>query len=91
MVEHQEASFEIDVEADDADVSWFQNGQEIKPDGKRVVIVADGKKRKLVIKDTLLSDAGEITCKTNTDEAGCKLDVARKSMNTILNTLSQNY
>ena len=60
-------------------MSWYQNGKKLNPDDKRVIVVSEGKKRKLIIKDTLLSDAGEITAKTNSDEAGCKLKVARKS------------
>ena len=47
-------------------------------DSKRVQIVKDGKKRKLVFKDTLLSDAGDITVKTIMDESNAKLSVARK-------------
>ena len=34
--------------------------------------------RKLVIKDTLLADAGEITAKTNVDSTSGKLRVARE-------------
>ena len=36
VVEHQEVSFELEVEAEDAEVAWYQNGQKIKPDDKRV-------------------------------------------------------
>lgn len=79
VVEHQEAAFEIDVEVEDADVTWYQNGKRINPDDKRVNVVVDGLKRKLVIKDTLLSDAGEIQARTNKDESSAKLRVARES------------
>jgi hypothetical protein len=78
VVEHQEASFETTVEAEDAEVSWFLNGKRVNPDDKRVQVVVDGLKRKLVIKDTLLADAGEVVAKTNKDEASCKLRVARE-------------
>ena len=56
----------------------LQNGKEIKADDKRVIFVSDKKKRRLVIKDTLLSDAGEITARTNTDDASARLDVKRE-------------
>jgi hypothetical protein len=46
----------------------------------RVEIVVDGKKRKLVIKDTHLEDAGEITCKTNRDASSCKFQVKCKQL-----------
>jgi hypothetical protein len=42
--------------------------------------VVDGKKRKLVIKDTHLEDAGEITCKTNRDASSCKFQVKCKKL-----------
>ena len=39
-------------------------------------IVSKGKKRKLVISDTLRADGGEISVHTNTDKSKCKLKVA---------------
>ena len=42
----------------------------------RVKIVSDGKKRKLIISDTLRADGGEISVKTNTDKSKCNLRVA---------------
>lgn len=80
MVEHQEAAFEINCEADDCEVSWYQNGKKITPDDKRVQIISDGLKRKLIFKDTLLLDAGEITVKSIMDKASCNLKVARKQL-----------
>ena len=44
----------------------------------QVIVVSDGRKRRLVIKDTLLSDAGEISARTNQDQADAKLRVARE-------------
>lgn len=54
------------------------NGKKINPDDKRFSVVSDGKKRKLVVKDTLLTDAGDVTVRTNKDESSAKLKVARK-------------
>ena len=78
VVEHDRCEFEIDVEADDAEVSWYRDGKKISPEDGRVEIVVEGKKRKLIFKDTHLEDAGEITCKTNRDSSSCTLKVARK-------------
>merc|ERR1719361_3181605 len=64
------------VEHDDAEVSWYRDGKKINPEDGRVEIVVEGKKRKLVFKDTHLEDAGEITCKTNRDSSSCVLKVA---------------
>ena len=38
--------------------------------------MSDGKKRKLIISDTLRADGGEISVKTNTDKSKCNLRVA---------------
>ena len=79
VVEHQEAVFEVNVEAEDAEVDWYINGKRINPDDKRVQVICDGLKRKLVIKDAHLSDSGEVQARTNVDETSAKLQVARKS------------
>ena len=81
--------FEIDVEADDADVSWYRDGKKINPEDGRVEIIVEGKKRKLIFKDTHLEDAGEITCKTNRDSSSCTLKVARKRFFLLISTESQ--
>ena len=44
----------------------YRDGKKITVEEGRVEIVVEGKKRKLIFKDTHLEDAGEITCKTNT-------------------------
>jgi len=80
VVEHDRCEFEIDCEADDAEVSWYRDGKKITPEDGRVEIVVEGKKRKLIFKDTHLEDAGEITCKTNKDSSSCMLRVAHANM-----------
>merc|ERR1711981_1353311 len=74
-VEDDKVEFKIDVEEDDAEVKWFKDGVEIIPDGKRVVVVKEGKKRKLLINGAKLEDTGTITCKTNADETSAPLNV----------------
>jgi len=76
VVEHDRCEFEIGVEADDADVSWYRDGKKINLEDGRVEIVSDGKTRKLIFKDTHLEDAGEISVKTNKDSSSCQLKVA---------------
>jgi hypothetical protein len=41
----------------------------------RIQIVAEGKKRKLIIKNCKLEDGGMITAKTNSDEVSAPLEV----------------
>ena len=53
--------------------------------------MVEGKKRKLVIKDTHLEDAGEITCATNRDSSSCSFQVKCKIYLKGLFTLFQNY
>ncbi|KRF85408.1 twitchin isoform X27 [Drosophila virilis] len=61
-------------EIDDAqgDVQWFRNGEEIKPD-KRMQVVKDGRKRKLIIKDCKVTDAGQFKCTTNADQTDAEI------------------
>lgn len=61
-------------ELDDArgEVKWYKGDEEIKPD-KRVQAVKDGRKRKLVIKDAKVTDAGHYRCTTNADETKAEI------------------
>ncbi|CAK1595483.1 unnamed protein product, partial [Parnassius mnemosyne] len=63
-------------ELDDAtgDVKWFKNDQPFKGD-KRISIVKEGRKRKIVIKDAKVTDAGNFKCVSNADETSCELIV----------------
>ncbi|MFN9939970.1 MAG: hypothetical protein ACK56I_10910, partial [bacterium] len=67
VIETDTAEFEITPEAEDAEVTWFQGTKKIVPDGNRIVVIAEGKTRKLIINNTQIKDSGEITCKTNKD------------------------
>ena len=49
------------------DVKWFKDDVEIQGD-KRIEIVKDGRKRKIVIKDAKVSDSGKFSCVTNADK-----------------------
>ncbi|CAG9796113.1 unnamed protein product [Diatraea saccharalis] len=63
-------------ELDDAggDVKWFKNDEPVKAD-KRISIVKEGRKRKIVIKDAKVTDAGNYKCVSNADETKCELIV----------------
>merc|ERR1719239_1251980 len=77
VVEGETAVFEIGVEEDDAPAKWYKDGVEIVPDGKRIQIVTEGKKRKLIIKDCKIDDTANITVKVPGDESSAPLKVAR--------------
>lgn len=61
-------------ELDDAtgEVKWFKNDEEVVPD-KRVQVVKDGRKRKLVIKDAKVTDAGQYSCVSNADKTEAEI------------------
>lgn len=61
-------------EIDDAtgEVQWWRGDDEIKGD-KRMQIVKDGRKRKLIIKDCKVSDAGQFRCTTNADKTEAEI------------------
>lgn len=61
-------------EIDDAtgEVQWWRGDEEIKPD-KRMQIVKDGRKRKLIIKDCKVTDAGLFKCTTNADKTEAEI------------------
>lgn len=61
-------------ELDDAagEVKWFKGDQEIKPD-KRLQMIKDGRKRKLIIKDAKVTDAGMYYCTTNADKTEAEI------------------
>lgn len=57
----------------------FKNNEPVKAD-KRVTIVKEGRKRKIVIKDAKVTDAGNFKCVSNADETACELIVNCKYM-----------
>ena len=75
VVENDNVEFDITTEADDAEVDWYMGNKKIVPDGTRVIIVAEGKNRKLIINNCQLKDGGEISCKTNKDKSMAKLTI----------------
>jgi 3-keto-L-gulonate-6-phosphate decarboxylase len=50
----------------------------------RVQIIKDGRKRKIIIKDCKVTDAGEYTCTSNADKTECELVIQCKYYKTYL-------
>lgn len=71
----------LSCELDDplGEVKWFKDGKEIKPDGKRIQEVKDGRKRNLIIKDAKLADAGQYSCTSNADKTQAELTVNKQN------------
>uniref|UniRef100_A0A1A9V0P1 Twitchin n=1 Tax=Glossina austeni TaxID=7395 RepID=A0A1A9V0P1_GLOAU len=61
-------------EIDDAtgEVQWWHNDEEIKQD-KRIQVIKDGRKRKLILKDCKVTDAGLFKCTTNADKTEAEI------------------
>lgn len=53
-------------------------------------VIKEGKKRRLVINGVKLEDAGNITCRTNADEAGADLGVKCESISPRHTTKTHN-
>lgn len=65
----------------------FKNNEPLKTD-KRITVVKEGRKRKVIIKDAKVTDAGNYKCTTNADETTCELIVNCKLLvNLIKHTL----
>lgn len=56
------------------DVTRYKGDEPVKAD-KRISIVKEGRKRKVVIKDAKVTDAGNYKCVSNADETTCELIV----------------
>lgn len=56
------------------EVKWFKGEEEIQGD-KRIETVKDGRKRKLVIKDAKVNDAGQYSCVSNADKTLADISV----------------
>ncbi|KAJ8416941.1 hypothetical protein AAFF_G00328190 [Aldrovandia affinis] len=59
--EEATATLECEVSRETAEVRWFRDGQEIRKN-KKYEIVADGRKRQLLIHDCTLDDSKTYTC-----------------------------
>ena len=77
--ENDPITLECEIDEWDAPVTWFKDGVEIKPDGKKVEMIAEGRKRRLIIKKSKISDEGKYLCTTRGDETDCEVLVERKS------------
>jgi len=65
---------ECELDEEDGEVKWFRDGEPLSPD-KRIQVLKEGKKRKLIFKDVKVSDQGMISCTTNADETKGELVV----------------
>lgn len=72
LIEKDTVTLACELDDERGDVQWFKDGKEIKPD-KRLQMIKEGRKRKLVIKDAKVTDAGAYKCTTNADETNAEI------------------
>ncbi len=60
-------------------MKWFKGDKEILPDGDRIQVVKDGRKRSLIIKDAKLSDADQYSCSSNADKTKADLLINKQN------------
>lgn len=57
----------------------FKDGKAIKPDGTRIQVIKDGRKRKLIINDAKLADGGQYACASNVEKTQADLIVKKQN------------
>lgn len=72
LVEKENVNLLCELDDEGGEVKWYKGDQEITGD-KRMVISKDGRKRKLVIKDAKVTDAGMYSCVSNADKTEAEI------------------
>jgi Fibronectin type III domain/Immunoglobulin I-set domain len=67
LIEKDTLTLACELNDSRGDVKWFKDDVELQND-KRIEIIKDGRKRKIVIKDAKVSDAGKFSCVSNADK-----------------------
>lgn len=75
--EEATAILECELSREKADVKWFRDGQEIRKT-KKYEMVANGRIRRLIIKDCSLDDSKTYTCDAKEFKTSAFLNVERK-------------
>lgn len=76
--EFGEATLEVEVSLETAEVQWMRQGVVIHP-GSKFTLKQNGQKRSLTIHKLNLSDRGTYSCETLHDRTQAKLTVERMS------------
>uniref|UniRef100_A0A673G4J3 Obscurin-like protein 1 n=1 Tax=Sinocyclocheilus rhinocerous TaxID=307959 RepID=A0A673G4J3_9TELE len=79
--EFGEATLEVEVSLETAEVQWMRQGVVIHP-GSKFTLKQNGQKRSLTIHKLTLSDRGTYSCETLHDRTQAKLTVERESIQT---------
>lgn len=74
LIEKDTLTLACELNDSRGEVKWFKGDEEIQSD-KRIEIVKDGRKRKIVIKDAKVNDAGAYSCVSNADKTLADISV----------------
>lgn len=74
VVENETATLTCEPSRTNTNVKWFKDGEEIVCD-ERIKAITDGKKLKLIIKESKLDDAGLYKCMSDDKETNATLTV----------------
>lgn len=87
MIEKDTVTLACELDDAAGEVKWFKGEEEIIPD-KRVKVVKDGRKRKLVVGDAKVTDAGQYFCVSNADktQAEIVINCEYQFVSTVVNT-----
>jgi Immunoglobulin I-set domain len=77
LIEKDTVTLACELDDERGTVKWFKGDEEIIPD-KRVNVVKDGRKRKLVLKEAKVTDAGKYRCTTNADATEAEIVISCK-------------
>ncbi|KTG40031.1 hypothetical protein cypCar_00011141 [Cyprinus carpio] len=77
--EFGEATLEVEVSHETAEVQWMRQGVVIHP-GSKFILKQNGKKRSLTIHKLTLSDRGTYSCETLHDRTQAKLTVEQREL-----------
>lgn len=82
LVEKDTVTLLCELDDERGEVKWMKGDEEIKPD-KRVQCIVDGRKRKLVIKDAKVTDAGHYSCVSNADRTDAEIVINCKLLHSL--------
>lgn len=80
LIEKDTVTLACEIDDASGEVQWWKGDEEVKPD-KRIKVVKEGRKRKLVISDAKVTDAGQYRCTTNADKTEAEIVINCKYEN----------
>lgn len=71
--ENDPVTLECELDEWDAIVTWYKDGEEIKPGHEQYELTVEGRKRRLFIKKSKLTDEGKYKCVARGDDTECEV------------------